>query len=357
MKKDISCVPDNSTSILKKKKTSRGKKRKEKAKKRKLYRRIYRLARKMKMTSTDLKRYVTGVDHGEAVSSLGKYLPMVILGCLSATNINDIVTVNLVYPTDKLPTNIQQQYPRGNNTPFSSTVKLSADTQIYNISMVANGYTNVNLSQEGLLWTLWPLAKPNENAVDPESYTYFENFVFGTALQSRYLIGQIGSFFQSINLGCTIIGSKPNTRIPGTDLLEPGVPSAQPGLHSSGLAYALAGMSSTGLAPGVQGLEETIIDDIGQQIAIVVIKVTEEIARIYNPIASASSDNRFIYVGYDGWSIVRMSSNPVGPLAAQTYITPQSVTGGITGDNFQVVFPPNFTHSVFFKNQGYNIPI
>ena len=48
--------------------------------------------------------------------------------------------------------------------------------------------------------------------------------------------------------------------------------------------------------------------------------------------------------------------NPVGPMSAQTYVTPQSVTGSILGDNYQVIFPPNFTQNIFYKNIARTAP-
>ena len=81
-----------------------------------------------------------------------------------------------------------------------------------------------------------------------------------------------------------------------------------------------------------------------------VIKVTEQIARIPNPAAGIAGGNKFIYVGYDGWSVVRTTMNPISPLAAQTYVTPQSVTGSVVGENYQVIFPPNFPQAILYKN-------
>jgi len=44
-------------------------------------------------------------------------------------------------------------------------------------------------------------------------------------------------------------------------------------------------------------------------------------------------------------------------MAAQTYITPQSVTGSVVGENMQVVLPPNFPTTVYYKNELRKIPV
>ena len=43
-------------------------------------------------------------------------------------------------------------------------------------------------------------------------------------------------------------------------------------------------------------------------------------------------------------------------MAAQTYVTPQSVTGSVVGNNYQIVFPPNFPQSIFYKNIARTAP-
>ena len=65
---------------------------------------------------------------------------------------------------------------------------------------------------------------------------------------------------------------------------------------------------------------------------------------------------RFVYVGYDAWNIFRTSFNPIGPMMTQTYITPQTVTGSIVKNNLNVVLPPNFPQTIYFKNQAYIMP-
>ena len=108
---------------------------------------------------------------------------------------------------------------------------------------------------------------------------------------------------------------------------------------------------------GVQGFEESLTYNTGQQVAITVIKVSEQVARIFNPNAGVGADNRYIYVGYDGWALILTTTNPVGPMMAQTYITPQSRTGSVVENNYNVILPPNFPTTVYYKNQNYSVPL
>jgi hypothetical protein len=110
------------------------------------------------------------------------------------------------------------------------------------------------------------------------------------------------------------------------------------------------------MLPGIQGLNDSLLTATEQNLAICVIKVSEEVARIYNPTSGVASSSRYVYVGYDAWSVILTTANPIGPMAAQTYITPQSVTGSITNDNHQVIVPPNFPTAIYYKNVKRNVP-
>lgn len=232
----------------------------------------------------------------------------------------------------------------GTSTPFQNPFYLSSDVSIYNVAATASGYASVSLSQEGLLWTLWPLTRmPTHNDSNPEvNNTYFEEFVFGTAKASKYPIGQMGFFINNQLQGCTPFGTvNPNSG------WNPGTSPGQPGLNP----YSL------GLSPGVEGLNRALVTSTEQMAGIFCIKVTEQVARIYNTTSGISAGDRYIYVGYDGWSIIRTTANPVGPMASQTYVTPQSVTGSTVGDNYQIVFPPNFIQTMYYKNGARKVPI
>lgn len=111
------------------------------------------------------------------------------------------------------------------------------------------------------------------------------------------------------------------------------------------------------MGTGLQGFNKSLLISTIQNLTILVVKVTEEIARIPNPISGIANNERFIYVGYDGWSIIRTSTNPVNPMAAKTYISPQSVTGNVTENNYHVIFPPNFVSSMLYKNGSRSVPI
>ena len=73
-------------------------------------------------------------------------------------------------------------------------------------------------------------------------------------------------------------------------------------------------------------------------------------------LANSEQHNEYIFVGYDAWAVIHTSTNPVGPLMMSTYITPQSVTGSIVGNNYQIILPPNFPNVIFYKNGTYTIP-
>lgn len=327
--------------------------------------------------------------------------PMVNLGCLSSAQITDIVPVNVLWPSTQVPSsfatgaegplygeinedagiagplgdpragpndqgqpstqtvsgrvngggnfsryNATNQLSNGSATPFQSAVYLSSDVQLYNISATAAGYGNIVLSQEGVLWTLWPLTKASQGDSGQITGTYFDDFIFGTAKASRYPIGQMGFFTNNILQGCTPFGAV-NTNS-----------GWNPGAGSS-LSPGQTGLSpySPGILPGVEGLNQALLITTEQEVAIVCVKVAEEIARIFNPAAGIAASERYIYVGYDAWAVFSTTANPMGPMAAQTYITPQTVTGSVVGNNYQVVMPPNFPTTVYYKNQRRVVPV
>ena len=325
--------------------------------------------------------------------------PMVNLGCLSSAQITDIVPVNVLWPSTQVPASFatgsqgplfgevdngiagplgdprvgdpNQGQPQtqtgagtvpgggvfsryedtnslvsGQATPFQSAVYLSSDVQLYNIAATAAGYGNIVLSQEGVLWTLWPLTKASPGDSGQITGTYFDDFIFGTSKSSRYPIGQMGFFTNNILQGCTPFGAV-NTNS-----------GWNPGAGSS-FSPGQTGLNpySPGILPGVEGLNQALLITTEQEVAIVVVKVSEEIARIFNPAAGIAASERYIYVGYDAWAVFVTTANPMGPMAAQTYITPQTVTGSVVGNNYQVVMPPNFPTTVYYKNQRRIVPV
>lgn len=310
--------------------------------------------------------------------------PMVNLGCLSSAQITDIVPVNVVWPRSQVPSSLttgaqgplsgngtdgpgqpntgttEGQVPMGGSfsnfeatnavengvsTPFQSAVYLSSDVQLYNISATAAGYGNITLSQEGVLWTLWPLTKSSPGDSGAVTGTYFDDFIFGTAKASRYPIGQMGFFTNNILQGCTPFGAV-NTNS-----------GWNPGASYGGAAQTGLSPYSPGILPGIEGLNQALLITTEQEVAVVCVKVAEEVARIFNPAAGIAASERYIYVGYDAWAIVMTTANPMGPMAAQTYITPQTVTGSVVGNNYQVVLPPNFPEVVYYKNQRRVVPV
>ena len=331
--------------------------------------------------------------------------PMVNLGCLSSAQITDIVPVNVTWPSSQVPSsfaagaegplygqvhdtangqiagpmgadavgggqpipghaeataggsgsfsnfNVTNALSSGHSTPFQSAVYLSSDVQLYNISATAAGYGNITLSQEGVLWTLWPLTKSSPGDSGQVTGTYFDDFIFGTAKSSRYPIGQMGFFTNNILQGCTPFGAvntnsgwNPGAGYGGSIQANT---ASQPGLSPY----------SPGILPGVEGLNQALLITTEQEVAICVVKVAEEVARIFNPAAGIAASERYIYVGYDAWAVVMTTANPMGPMAAQTYITPQTVTGSVVGNNYQVVLPPNFPEVVYYKNQRRIVPV
>ena len=42
---------------------------------------------------------------------------------------------------------------------------------------------------------------------------------------------------------------------------------------------------------------------------------------------------------------------------AKTYLTPQTVTGSVVNKNYQVIVPPNFPNTIYYKNKEYSSPI
>jgi len=220
------------------------------------------------------------------------------------------------------------------STPFQATVNLipngAGSVAIHNLGAISHGFSQVTLSEEGILWTLWPLVKPTEVSLKTKPDTYFDKFILGTATESRFTMGQMGFFINNQMQGCTPIDSAGSGRLVEQGHLET-------------------------LLPGTQELNKTIMITTEQQLAIVVVKVSEEIARIYNPISGISSNQRFLYVGYDGWAIVYTTANPLGPVAAQTYVSPQPLT--TSRENYQVLIPPNFPQTVYYKNIRRILPL
>lgn len=332
--------------------------------------------------------------------------PMVNLGCLSSAQITDIVPVNVNWPSTQVPAsfstgaegplyarteggaglgqtgpvgdgsiasgsngdpgqpstsrttgsvpgggsfsnfNVANSLNSGTSTPFQSAVYLTSDVQLYNISATAAGYGNITLSQEGVLWTLWPLTKSSSGDSGQVSGTYFDDFIFGTAKSSRYPIGQMGFFTNNILQGCTPFGAV-NTNSGWNPGASFGGAASQSGLNPY----------SPGILPGVEGLNQALLITTEQEVAVTVVKVAEEVARIFNPAAGIAASERYIYVGYDAWAIVMTTANPIGPMAAQTYITPQTVTGSVVGNNYQVILPPNFPEVIYYKNQRRVVPV
>ncbi len=240
----------------------------------------------------------------------------------------------------------------------ASTAGAYIDGSIMTLTAVANNYSAVNLSQEGILWTLWPLAKPIHSSKKKSKIetSYFDNFQFGTATASNYPIGQLGFFYNSNNASCIPIGSDLSLATfqskPRLDIQLAG----QIGINNE-LSSFWPRQSSQQINPGVQGFYRTLLISTDQLLAVLVVKVSEEIARVPNPTSGEMGAEKFIYVGYDGWAVIRTSANPVGPMMGQTYITPQTVTGNINKENYQVVFPPNFYNQVFYKNSDRIVPV
>lgn len=237
----------------------------------------------------------------------------------------------------------------GVSNPFQGSI--STGTAGF-INSISNGYSSIGLAQEGLLWTLWPLAKPKYKGGSeiPDQDPYFNGFRFGTAKTSQYQIGQLGYFYNNLNMGCIPIASS----TANASLVFPNIR----GIEQNGLEILLLSiLSATHNTPGVQGFNETLTISTAQLLSLLVVKVCEEVARIPNPVAGASSDERFFYVGYDGWAVIRTSNSPIGPMAAQTYVTPQSITGSVVSENFQVIIPPNFPSTVYYKNTDIRPPV
>lgn len=233
----------------------------------------------------------------------------------------------------------------GISTPFQGSITAGGPSGY--VSVTVSGYTDISLAQEGLLWTLWPLAKHTNEKVE-ELHTYFDGFHFGTAKASHYAIGQLGYFYNDRDMGCIPISS--STAVAGL---------VDPQINNLGIERAIiSGLSTTHNTGGIQGFNSTLLLSTAQLLSILVVKVSEEIARVFNPAAGSASDNRFIYVGYDGWAVIRTTHMPVGSLAAQTYVTPQSITGTVVQDNnYQVIFPPNFVQTLYFKDTAFRPPV
>lgn len=294
--------------------------------------------------------------------------PMTSLGCLNSAIITDIVPIVKLWPESQSPYSfatgqnnnyqntttvggVTNQLERGSSTPFHSSVYLTSDVTLYGLSggAAATSYTPINLSQEGLLWTLWPLTK-NKPCGHP-TMTYFDDIYFGTAKHSRYPLGQMGYFINNTIIGCTPLGAaNPNSGGPSMNV------ATFPTRRRGGQSSASNLVTDPAILPGVEGLNQALLTTTEQQVAIVVVKVTEQIARIDNPESGVASNQDLIYAGYDGWAVINMSTNPIGPMAMQTYITPQTVTGSVTEKNYQIILPPNFPTVMFYKNQKYNVP-
>ena len=301
--------------------------------------------------------------------------PMVGLGCLNSQLITDIVPIKQQWPSHQTPYNfatgssntfgsvransivtgngqsntttdgVSNHSTTGVGTTFDSSVYLSSDVSLYGISSdtAAATYSPVNLSQEGMLWTLWSLVRNNDE--QHPHLTYFDEIYFGTAKRSKYPLGQLGYFINNKIMGCTPFGAT-NTNSSGYSSTPKTFPSG------SGIKN-----NAPGIIPGTESINQALLTVTGQQVAIIVVKVSEQIARIDNPGSGLAADNEFILVGYDGWAVINMTSNPMGPMAAQTYISPQTITGTLTRENLQVILPPNFPNTLFYKNDSYRIPV
>ena len=299
--------------------------------------------------------------------------PMVSLGCLNSQVVTDIVPIVKLWPNGQTPENFATGSSRqpgtlnvsgssnnggvfnsftqtnslnnGHNTTFNSSVYLTSDVSLYGLShgAAATGYSPITLSQEGLLWTLWPLSK-EINYTNP-NITYFDDITFGTSKYSNYQLGQMGYFINNKIMGCTPLGSvNPNSGIiPSNTNTFPMTKNTK--------------SNSPGVLSGIESLNQALLTVTKQQLAVVVVKVTEQIARIENPESGMASDNEFIFVGYDGWAVIHSTNNPIGPMAMQTYISPQTTTGNIVDNNYQVVLPPNFPSVIYYKNSSYKPPI
>jgi hypothetical protein len=280
--------------------------------------------------------------------------PIVNLGCLNSGTLTDIVQVGVNWPLTQGNGNFGTGSGQPNlttvsgpftnstlsglsagssSTPFQATVSLLADQSVYNPLAVHGGYSPISLSQEGMLWTLWPLAKPTalETQVG-DSETHFDQFVMGTSTRPNYQIGQMGYFINNEIMGYTPFGAR--YREPLDTSLD---------------------NTSENIAAGIQELNESLLMTTEQQVGIIVVKVSEQIARIYNPAAGIASSQRYLYVGYDGWAVVNTTANPMGPMAAQTYVSPRPAT--TVGENYQVVLPPNFPQTVYYKNNRRQVPL
>ena len=303
------------------------------------------------------------------INWLGLYLPE-----LAATQYRDFTFPNLTYASttnqdtpgqpntspildpdqsgDPIVTN---QLTTGHQTPFTHSIALNINAPTMTVSAVASNYAAVNLSQEGVLWTLWPLAKPKQDRKSRSKInsTYFNDFQFGTATSSNYRMGQFGYFYNNENQGCIPMGAElagfsSDTGLLNTNLL------GQVGTINNRQINGRYHQHQ--INPGLQGFYRTLLISTQQLVAILVVKVSEEIARVPNPASGEMGQDRFIYVGYDAWAVVRTSANPVGPMIGQTHISPQTVTGNITKENYQVIFPPNFYNQVFYKNGERSVP-
>lgn len=313
---------------------------------------------------------------------------LVNLGCIDGNSFQDVQSVNIEWPIYQTPDNfstgtsisyqsinngisVSEQFPltggaypttvnipnnesitnrlaEGSSTPFQSTIQASSIMDIYKSYYVGNNYSSVNLSQEGLLWTLWPLAKPKKETVISKKENILNGLgKFATSTTSNYAIGQMGFFINNTNQGCTVLGGQIPTAYDNN--IFAGINPIDNNFIFNDEIY-LGGLN------GVQELGVTLLLSTKQLLSIVVIKVSEEIARIINPAAGISNDDRFLYVGYDGWAIIRTTANPISPMAASTYLSPQTITGNITKENMQVIFPPNFPYNVLYKNMARTVP-
>ena len=246
------------------------------------------------------------------------------LGCLNSSAITDIVPIFQSWPHSQSP---YEYATKSSASVFSSSVYLNSDVSLYQSAngVIGNNYSAISLSQEGLLWTLWPLVK-TDFATHPE-ITYFDEIYFGTAKKSKYPLGQLGFFMNNKIVGCTPFGAvNPNNN------------------------------TTVEMIPGLESLNQALLTITEQQVATIVVKVSEQIARIENPESGMAADDEYIFVGYDAWAVIHTSANPVGPLMMSTYITPQTITGSIVGNNYQIILPPNFPNVIFYKNGTYTIP-
>ena len=151
-------------------------------------------------------------------------------------NINSSTQPPSSSPSGVTLADIENLVQPGWQTPFQNNVYLSSNLEIFT-TIYNEGYGSVQLSKEGLLWTLWPLTRQNKThkTLRTSDTTYFDGFVFGTAMQSQYAIGQQAYFSNNRLIGCTPMGSIYPTAGRGTANNSLNVNISQLDLSSSGI--------------------------------------------------------------------------------------------------------------------------